>query len=107
MDKHSGRKQDVAANTSANDYVVVCFMEDADQANECQKLLESNDIPALVQSQDVSGSEHTYTIMVQEEYLDEAHVLIESQASYDDFYDFALDDDEVDDFNDHMFEEDF
>ena len=30
--------------------------------------------------------------MVPEECLDEAHVVIESQDAYDDFYDFALED---------------
>ena len=34
--------------------------------------------------------------MVPEDYLDEAHVIIESQGAYDDFYDFALEDDEDD-----------
>jgi hypothetical protein len=46
--------------------------------------------------------------MVPEEFLDEAHVVIESQDAYDDFYDFSLDDEEdsSDDFDPDVFEED-
>jgi len=45
--------------------------------------------------------------MVPEEFLDEAHVVIESQDAYDDFYDLALEDEEETDFDSDLFEEDF
>jgi len=45
--------------------------------------------------------------MVPEEYLDEAHVVIESQQAYDDFYDFALDDETDGEFDSELFEDDF
>ena len=46
-------------------------------------------------------------VMVPEEFLDEAHVVIESQQAYDDFYDFALDEEEDSDFDSDLFEEEF
>ncbi|GAI90236.1 unnamed protein product, partial [marine sediment metagenome] len=42
-----------------------------------------------------------------EDFLDEAHVIIESHNAYDDFYDYALEDEENGDFDDELFEEDF
>jgi len=44
--------------------------------------------------------------MVAEEFLDEAHVIIESQQAYDDFYDFAIEEDEGD-FDDDFFEDEY
>jgi hypothetical protein len=46
-------------------------------------------------------------IMVPEDFLDEAHVVIESQDAYDDFYDFALEDEDDGDFDHSTFEDDF
>jgi len=46
-------------------------------------------------------------VMVPEDYLDEAHVIIESQNAYDDFYDFALEDQEEEDFDSQLFEDEF
>ena len=37
--------------------------------------------------------------MVPEDFLDEAHVVIESQDAYDDFYDFAMEDEDDLDFD--------
>jgi hypothetical protein len=45
--------------------------------------------------------------MVSEEFIDEAHVVIESQQAYDDFYDFAMDEDEQGDFDSDFFEEEY
>ncbi len=45
--------------------------------------------------------------MVPEDFLDEAHVIIESQNAYDDFYDYTVEDEENGDFDDELFEEDF
>jgi hypothetical protein len=87
-------------------YVVVVFAEDSEQAREYTSLLESNDIPAVISEhneQTVGSSE--IAVMVPEEFLDEAHVVIESQQAYDDFYDFALDEEEDSDFDGDLFEE--
>ena len=46
--------------------------------------------------------------MVPEEYLDEAHVIIESQDAYDDYYDFASEETEdVSDPDGPFFEDEF
>ena len=89
-------------------YVVVVFAEDAEQAREYTSLLEANDIPAVIseQNEQTIGSKEI-TVMVPEEFLDEAHVVIESQQAYDDFYDFALDEEEDSDFDGDLFEEEF
>jgi hypothetical protein len=45
--------------------------------------------------------------MVPEEFLDEAHVVIESQDAYDDFYDLALEDTDANEFDSDIFDEEF
>jgi len=70
--------------------VVVTLTKDLEQAREYEILLKVNDIPATIkeQQEDSIGAKDI-AVMVPEEYLDEAHVIIESQDAYDDFYDFA------------------
>ena len=89
-------------------YVVVVFAEDIEQAREYTTLLESNDIPAVISehNEQTIGS-NEIAVMVPEEFLDEAHVVIESQQAYDDFYDFTLDEEEDSDFDGDLFEEEF
>ena len=84
-------------------YVVVAFVEDIEQAREYQNLLEANDIPAIISEQEepTLGTKEI-TVMVSEEFLDEAHVIIESQNAYDDFYDLAIDEDSDGDFDDNI-----
>ena len=89
-------------------YVVVAFAEDMEQATEYKSLLEANDISATItepEAQEIGSKE--IAVMVPEEFLDEAHVIIESQHAYDDFYDFAMEGDDDGDFDDDFFEEDF
>ena len=88
--------------------MVVVFAEDMDQATEFKTILEANDISATIAEQDehVIGSKEI-AVMVPEEYLDEAHVIIESQQAYDDFYDFALESEDDGDFDDDFFEDDY
>ena len=45
-------------------------------------------------------------VMVPEDFLDEAHVVIESQDAYDDFSNFALENEDYDDFGSGSFYED-
>ncbi|MFZ2146443.1 MAG: hypothetical protein WAV28_04410 [Sedimentisphaerales bacterium] len=89
-------------------YVVVTFAEDLEQAREYKTLLEVNDVSAIIsEQQEQSLDSKEIAIMVPEDCLDEAHVIIESQQAYDDFYDIALDDKGDSDFDDELFEEDF
>jgi len=89
-------------------YVVVTFAEDLEQAREYKTLLEVNDVSAIIsEQQEQSLGSKEIAVMVPEDFLDEAHVIIESQHAYDDFYDFAVEDEEDGDFDDELFEEDF
>jgi len=89
------------------DFVTVAFAEDWEQAKDYESLLRNNDIPATITEQhDRSVAGKSIAVMVPEDFLDEAHVVIESQGAYDDFYDFALEDDDEDDFNGDLFEDD-
>jgi len=88
-------------------YVVVAFSEDMDQAREYKALLEANDIPAMIAEQDEHAvGSREIAVMVSEEFLDEAHVIIESQHAYDDFYDFSMEDEDEMDFEGDFFDED-
>ncbi len=106
MAKRYKKKQGSQANLQ--DFVVVTFVEDLEQAREYETLLESNEIPAVVneQSEQPDGTKGI-ALMVPEEFLDEAHVVIESQDAYDDFYDFALEDETEEEFDSELFEDEF
>jgi hypothetical protein len=92
-------------------YVVVVFAEDTGQAMEYKQLLDNNDIPAVIDEHDKTDhgelNSNEIAVMVPEEYLDEAHVVIESQQAYDDFYDFAMDEDSDEDFDADFFDDEY
>jgi hypothetical protein len=89
-------------------YVVIAFAEDIDQAMEFKTLLDSNDVPAMIKEQEEqSETSEEIAVMVPEEYIDEAHVIIESQQAYDDFCDFALGDDSEADFEEDLYEDEY
>jgi len=90
------------------DLVVLTFLADADQAKEYETLLKLNDIPAMVKEHvDAQGHSNDVAIMVPEDCLDEAHVVIESQDAYDDFYDYALEDEDDIDFDPDDLEDEY
>ncbi|MGA1979365.1 MAG: DUF2007 domain-containing protein [Sedimentisphaerales bacterium] len=96
------------SRTNLPELVTITFAEDMEQAKEYETLLEANGIPATIKEQtgesaDING----IAVMVPEDYLDEAHVVIESQDAYDDFYDFTLEDEDESDFDSELFEDDF
>ena len=96
------------SQTNLQELVIVTFAEDLEQAKEYETLLETNDIPATIREQnEESADTKGIAVMVPEDYLDEAHVIIESQDAYDDFYDFALEDEDEGDFDSELFEDDF
>ena len=93
MAKRTGKNQ--KSQTNISELVVVAFIQDIDQAREYEVLLQNNDIPVTLKKQNTQPeNEDGIAVLVPEECLDEAHVIIESQGAYDDFYDFALEDDE-------------
>ena len=109
MAKRSRKGQKAHANLEG--YVVVSFTEDIAQAQEYKSLLENNDIPVVIDDhqEPVSGDygRNEIAVMVPEEYIDEALVVIESQQAYDDFYDFALEEDGDVDFDDDFFDDEY
>jgi len=108
MDMPSNKKTKMKAQTESKEqeYVTVAVLDDIQQANEYKRLLDINDIPATVVEEFDADNAQSIAVMVPEEYIDEAHVVIESQDAYDDFYDMALEDD-MDDFDDGLLDEDF
>ena len=107
MAKRSRRAQKLQAKLQ--EFVIVTFAKDLEQAKDYETLLKANDIPTIIKEQneesmDIKG----VAVMVSEDFLDEAHIVIESPDAYDDFYDFALEnEDDEDDFNSDLFEDDF
>ncbi|MHC4645617.1 MAG: hypothetical protein ACYTBJ_08940 [Planctomycetota bacterium] len=101
-------KKTQKTQTELQEFVIVTVVETTEQARDRQTLLKNNDIPAAIKQQpEESADAPSYAIMVPEEFLDEAHVVIESQDAYDDFYDFALEDEDEDVFDSDFFEEEF
>ena len=107
MAKRSRKTQ--RSQAKLKDFVVVTILEDTDQAREYETLLKVNDIPAIVREHtDPSMTVKGIAIMVPEDFLDEAHVVIESQDAYDDFYDQAIDDEhDQDEFEDGFFNDNY
>ena len=88
----------------AEELVTVAFAEDMDQAREYRQLLKENDIPATIKNTARTPNDSCFAVMVPEDCLDEAHVIIESKDAYRDFCDYAFEDD-GDEFADDRFED--
>lgn len=77
--------------TKTKDYIVVTIAQTEEEAKNYQTLLKNDDIPALIRRQqpeefDTGG----FTVMVPEEYADEAYVIVESNDTYDDYFDMTV-----------------
>ena len=97
----NSKKNSQSSGTALKELVTVAFAEDAELAAQYKQLLNDNDIPAAVKSKpDQDAPFQGIAVMVPEDYLDEAHVIIEAQSSIGDFYDLAFDDDNYDYFAD-------
>ena len=106
MAKRRPKAQESQANVQ--DLVIITFAEDLEQARNYETVLRSNDIPVVIKEQvDELADDKGIAVMVPEDYLDEAHVVIESQDAYDDFYDLALDEEGNDEFDSDVFGDDF
>jgi hypothetical protein len=99
-----GRK----SRTKVQELVTVVFADNAEQAKDYEAILRSNDIPVTIKEQDEQGTDgKVIVVMVPEEFIDEAHVVIESQDAYDDFYDLALEDTDESEFDSDLLDEEF
>lgn len=107
MAKRSQKAEKAVSENKVNELVTVVFADNTEQAKEYESLLKSNDILAIIkEQQEQTNGIRSIAVMVPEDYLDEAHVIIESQNAYDDFYDLALDD-ENDDYDELDFDDEF
>jgi len=93
-----------SSHQAVQELVTVAFAEDMEQAQDYRQLLRENDIPAVIKKTTRTPDAQGFAVMVPEDYLDEAHVIIESQNAYRDFCEYAFDDDDV--FCDEDFQED-
>jgi hypothetical protein len=104
MDNHMNRND--RSQAKVKDMVVVTYVDDMDQAREYETLLRLNDIPAAIKEPLGTDDTGGIALMVPEDFLDEAHVVIESQDAYDDFYDLAIDEEDDADFDADVFDDD-
>ncbi len=103
MSKHPKK----SSKGNLKEYVVVAFVDDLEQAKEYETLLRLNDIPAVVREQLDGGADgKAVAILVPEDFLDEAHVVIESQDAFDDLCDYTMDEDEDVDFDSDLLDDD-
>jgi hypothetical protein len=103
MARRAKKKTQVAQKTQ--ECVAVAFARDEAEAREYQALLTGDNIPATIRPHAESDNGSAgYSVMVPEEFVDKAYVIIESQDAYDDFYDLAIDDEA--DFDGDVFDDD-
>ncbi len=106
--RHKTQTSRAGRGRALQELVVVATADTAEEAKDFEKLLKNNDIPAMVKrQQDEFMDGKRYAVMAPEDMADEAHVVIESQDAYDDFYDSALEDENEDEFEGEIFEDDF
>ena len=107
MAKQSRKTQKL--QTDSKDFTVVAFAETIEQAKDYESLLKANEIPATIKEQtEESTDRNSFTVVVPEDCVDEALVIIESQDAYDDFYDLtAEEEDDFDAFDDELFDDVF
>jgi hypothetical protein len=91
------RRKNKKTQTDLQDLAIVAFVDDLEQAKDYETLLKNNEIPAIVKQQESPQGDgrKVIAVMVPEEYTDEAHVVIESQDSYDDFFDLSMDEEDL------------
>ena len=101
------RRKARTTQTPLQDFVTVAFAEDLDLAKHYKKILNDNEIPAAIKKQpDGASGFPGIAVMVPEEHLDEAHIIIESEASQESFYDMAFQDDEDVNFDENLYDDD-
>jgi len=99
-----GRK----SRAKVQELVTVVFADNPEQAKDYEAILKSNDIPATIKERDEQEENgKVIAVMVPEDFLDEANVVIESQDAYDDFYDLALEDTDESEFDSDLLDEEF
>jgi len=89
----SREEESTAADTPEREYIAVAVVGDLDLASSYKRLLEENDIPTDLLVADQEEEDAAFSVLVPEECLDEAHIVIESENVYEDYFDLTQDDD--------------
>lgn len=96
----SSREEDTfATDTHEKEFLAVAVVDNLDLASNYKELLEDNGIPAELKVPDEEDEASAISVIVPEECLDEAHIVIESENVYEDYFDMTLDD-EIEDYSD-------
>lgn len=86
------RKKKLDDPMALSDFVTIAYAEDIDLAQQYKKLLNNCNIPAAIKDPpDPESPFPGVAVMVPEDYIDEAHSLIESEGFFPDFYDMIAD----------------
>lgn len=89
----ANRKKSTLSGTALKGLVTIAFAEDVDLAKQYKQMLLENDIPAAIKARgDQESGIKGVPVLVPEEYIDEAHVLINSHSSMGDFYNVTFED---------------
>ncbi len=101
------RRKNKKNQTDLKELVVIAYAEDLEHAKDYETLLKNNEIPVMIKQREntQTDGQKTIAVMVPEEYADEAHVIVESQDAYDDFYELGID--EEDEFATEPFDDNF
>ncbi len=85
------RKKKMDDPTALSDFVTIAYAEDVDLAKQYKKMLNDNNIPTSIKDHpDPDSPFPGVAVMVPEEYIDEAHHLIESEGVFHDFFDMIV-----------------
>ena len=95
MERRSQKARKKVAKTQ--ELIAVAFAKNPRQAEEYRILLENNDIPAVIKDEPESEMRQGFAILVPEEYIDHAHLVLENEDLGDDFRGFEFDIDDNDD----------
>lgn len=89
------RQSKRTARLKVEELVAVAQTRDEEEARDYQALLRNDNIPATIETKtDNDTGDEIFCVLVPEQHIDEAYVVIESQDAYDDFYDMAIEDEE-------------
>ena len=106
MAKRSRKAQKTAVKAQELSFVTLASSKD--EAKGYKAMLEANDIPVTTKAQHGSPKDSDgIAILVPEEFVGQAQVVIESQNAYDDFDEYSFDDEDYDDDFNEDFNEDF
>ena len=75
---------------------VVTYMEEWEQAKDCEAMLIASEIPvSLLEQESPTEGTKRIAVMVPKDFLEEACVVIESENAEDEFYSLMCDDDDI------------